>query len=68
MKILKMPKKHLDLFASILPAFGELHAFTARDAPGNSLLHKHVNGYSCSFALGTLWWYTRPLLQSRRQT
>jgi sulfhydrogenase subunit beta (sulfur reductase) len=26
MKILKMPKEHLDLFASVLPAFGELYA------------------------------------------
>lgn len=26
MKILKMAKSHLDLFASVLPAFGELHA------------------------------------------
>jgi sulfhydrogenase subunit beta (sulfur reductase) len=26
MKILKMPKAHLDLFASVLPAFGELYA------------------------------------------
>ncbi len=26
MKILKIPKKHLDLFVSVLPAFGELYA------------------------------------------
>ncbi len=26
MKILKMPKEHLDLFGSVLPAFGELYA------------------------------------------
>ena len=26
MKILKIPKDHLDLFASVLPAFGELYA------------------------------------------
>jgi sulfhydrogenase subunit beta (sulfur reductase) len=26
MKFLKMPKEHLDLFASVLPAFGELYA------------------------------------------
>jgi len=26
MKILKIPKSHLDLFVSVLPAFGELYA------------------------------------------